>query len=226
MSEIKGVYALKYAESTIPESLVFVGGDANVKIPISFTVYLIETEDKKILVDAGCDTMPGFDMKHFVSPCVPLESLGYSPEDVTDVVLTHAHHDHIEAVKYFGNAVVHIQSLEYESSQKKHKYIPEGFSLNIFESEADVDGVKVKRISGHAKGSCIVEFSCGGKHYVISGDECYSRRCLTERIPTGSSFDPEMSRAFVEEYSDKKYTVLLCHDPEILPGQNGVLKIF
>ncbi len=226
MSNIKGVYALKYGESTLPASWVFAGGDENVKIPISFIVYLIETDERKILVDAGCDTMPGFDMKHFVSPIKVIEAAGYSADGITDVILTHAHHDHIEAVKHFKNAVVHIQALEYESSQKKHKYIPEDFSVNMFDDEADVDGVKVKRISGHSRGSCIVEFSCGGKRYVISGDECYSRRCLTEKIPTGSSFCPENSRAFVEKYGSEKYTVLLCHDSEILPDQNGVLKIF
>lgn len=226
MSEILGVYALKYAESTIPESWAFRGGDANVKIPISFTVYLIETDDRRILVDAGCDTMPGFDMKYFVSPVEILARLGYSPDDITDVILTHAHHDHIEAVRHFKGAAIHIQSLEYEASQKKYKYIPEGFDVRLFDETAEVDGVVARCIAGHAKGSCIVEFELGGKPYVISGDECYSRRCLTERIPTGSSKNPEKSQAFVEKYGDEKYTVLLCHDPEILPGQNGVLKIF
>ncbi|MBQ8387610.1 MAG: N-acyl homoserine lactonase family protein [Clostridia bacterium] len=226
MSKILGVYALKYAESTVPGSWAFEGGDANEKIPISFTVYLIETETRRILVDAGCDTMPGFDMKYFVSPVEILERRGYSPEDITDVILTHAHHDHIEAVHYFKNAAIHIQSLEYEASQRKHKYIPEGFDLHLFDEIARIGDVTVRCIAGHAKGSCIVEFELDGKPYVISGDECYARRCLTERIPTGSSVNPEKSRAFVEKYGDEKYTVLLCHDPDILPGQNGVLKIF
>ena len=35
----------------------------------------------------------------------------------------------------------------------------------------------------------------------------------------------EKMKERVEKYGDEKYTVLLCHDPEILPGQNGVLKI-
>lgn len=223
---IRSLTAFKYAESTIPESWVFVGGDESIRVPISFTVYLIETDERKILVDAGCDTMPGFDMKHFESPTVILERAGIAPLDITDVIATHSHHDHIEAVHHFKNATVHIQALEYEISQKKHKYIPDNFRLNIFEDECTIEGVTVKRISGHSMGSCIVEFSHGGKNYVISGDECYSRRCLTDKIPTGSSKNPENSRAFVESYSDPRYTVLLCHDPEILPGENGALKIF
>ena len=226
MSKVKALFALKYGESTIPESWAFLGGDAEKRIPISFTVYLIETETRKILVDAGCDTMPGFEMEHFVSPVEILSRAGYSPKDITDVILTHAHHDHIEAVHYFENAAIHIQSLEYEASQKKYKYIPEGFDVRLFDETAEVEGVVARCVAGHAKGSCIVEFEFCGKAYVISGDECYSRRCLTERIPTGSSKNPENSRAFVEKYGDEKYTVLLCHDPEILPGQNGVLKIF
>ena len=223
---IKSLVALKYAESTIPESWAFLGGDAERKLPISFTVYLIETETRKILVDAGCDTMPGFDMKYFVSPVEILARIGYSPEDITDVFVTHSHHDHIEAVKHFRGATVHIQALEYESSQRKYKYIPEGFRVELFCDEKELDGVVFRRISGHSAGSCIAEFYADGKNYVISGDECYARRCLTEKIPTGSSKNPENSRAFVEKYSDEKYTVLLCHDPEILPGENGALKIF
>ncbi len=222
---IRSVKALKYGESTLPESWVFPGGDVEKKLPISFTVYLIETENRRILIDAGCDTMPGFDMKHFVSPVEILKREGLSPLDITDVIATHAHHDHIEAVKHFNAATVHIQALEYESSQKKHRYIPDGFSVNIFEDEFELGGVTVKRISGHSKGSCVVEFEHGGKNYVICGDECYSRRNLTEKIPTGSSVCPENSRAFVEKYGSEKYTVLLCHDPDILPGQNGAYKI-
>ena len=222
---IRSLTACKYAESTLSESLVFEGGDKDKSLPISFTVYLIEADDKKILVDAGCDTMPGFDMKHFVSPAKVLESIGVSPLCVTDVFLTHAHHDHVEAVKHFKNATVHVQTLEYESS-KKYGYIPEGFALNVFEDEAEVCGVVLKKIAGHSKGSCVVELTHGGKDYVICGDECYSRRCLTEKIVTGSSKNPENSKKFIEKYGSEKYITLLCHDPEILPGQNGALKIF
>ena len=223
---ISSLSAVKYGESVIPESWVIVGGDQSLSLPISFTLYLVNTGDRKILIDAGCDTMPGFDMKYYESPADVLRENGIDPLEITDVFVTHAHHDHIEAVHHFKNATVHIQALEYESSQRKHKYIPEDMKLNVFEDETEVGGVTLLRISGHSTGSCIAEFCANGKNYVISGDECYARRCLTERIPTGSSKNPENSRKFVEKYSDEKYTVLLCHDADILPGQNGVLKIF
>ena len=51
-----------------------------------------------------------------------------------------------------------------------------------------------------------------GKNYIIAGDECYLRECLTKKIPTGSSFNKDSSIEFIEKYSQKEYTVLLCHD--------------
>jgi glyoxylase-like metal-dependent hydrolase (beta-lactamase superfamily II) len=72
--------------------------------------------------------------------------------------------------------------------------------------------VKIIKIGGHSKGSCIVEIESDDKIYIIAGDECYKRECLNKKNPTGASCDRNASREFIEKYSDKKYTVLLCHD--------------
>ncbi len=126
------------------------------------------------------------------------------------MIITHAHHDHIECVKYFKNATVHIQKVEHKNGKS---YIPDGFVVNIFEDEFSVcENVKIVKIGGHSEGSCVVEIQDGEKLYVVCGDECYLRECLTRKIPTGSSFSEEKSRDFIEKYSDKKYDVLLCHD--------------
>ena len=85
--------------------------------------------------------------------------------------------------------------------------------MNIFKDKFPVcENVKIVIIGGHSKGSCVVELKDGDKVYVIAGDECYLRECLAEKIPTGSSVNRKASREFIEKYSDKKYTVLLCHD--------------
>lgn len=85
--------------------------------------------------------------------------------------------------------------------------------MNIFSDVFSVtQDVKIIKIGGHSKGSCIVEIKSDGQTYIISGDECYLRECLTEKIPTGNFCDKEKSESFIEKYSDEKYTVLLCHD--------------
>ena len=204
------IITIKYAESTLPESAVFQGGLKDKKVPITFVVYLIVTEKKRILIDAGCDTMPGFEMVNYERPVDILGRYGYNPEDITDVVITHAHHDHIAAVGYYKNAVIYIQEDEYVSGQK---YIPVNFLVLTFKHSCLVDeSILIKVIGGHSVGSCIVEFRHGETCYVFSGDECYARECLTQKKPTGSSCNLSQSKFFVNEYSKECYQVLLCHE--------------
>ena len=44
-------------------------GYANKKLSIVFQVFLIKCDDKLILVDAGCETMPEFEMFKMDSDC-------------------------------------------------------------------------------------------------------------------------------------------------------------
>lgn len=204
------IIPVNYGKSVLAESEIFKGGDKNKDRPILFKVYLIKTDEKLILADAGCETMPGFVMEDFIGTVKALNNINITPEDITDVIITHAHHDHIECVKYFKNAMIHIQKDEYESGKA---YIPDDFKINVFEDEFSVyDNVKIIKMGGHSKGSCIVEIENNGETFVIAGDECYLRECLTKKIPTGCSFNQQASREFLEKYSDKKYNVLLCHD--------------
>jgi glyoxylase-like metal-dependent hydrolase (beta-lactamase superfamily II) len=154
--------------------------------------------------------MPGFDMHDFIGPVKALEKMNIKPEDITDVIITHSHHDHVECVSRFKNAVIYIQRDEYESGRR---YFSEGMSVRLFDDEIQIcPDVKAIKIGGHTKGSCIVEIGENREKYIIAGDECYMRECLDKRIPTGSSYCPKKSREFIEKYSGSEYTVMLCHD--------------
>lgn len=204
------IIPIEYGKSVLSESMIFRGGADDKVRPILFMIYLIKTENRLILADAGCVTMPGFEMEDFIGPEKALLKLGLSPNDITDVVITHAHHDHIECIKMFKNAVVYIQKDEYESGRE---YLCDDMKIRLFDEKINVcDGVSVVKIGGHSKGSSIVEIYDGEKIYVIAGDECYKRDCLEKKIPTGCSVCPEKSMEFIEKYSNDKYEVLLCHD--------------
>ncbi len=204
------LYSLKYAESVLPECMALCGGSKEKVIPISFAVYLIKTKDKNILVDVGCDTMPGFVMKSFYSPAFVLRQVGLSAEEITDIIITHAHHDHIEALTHFRNAVLHITDEEYSSGKK---YIPSNMSVNVFEETSVIDNqIMVIKWGGHSVGSAIVEITVNNITHILAGDECYINDCIAYRIPTGAYYNLGKSRAFVEKYSDKKYRVHTCHD--------------
>lgn len=204
------IIPVKYGESVLPESMIFKNGAEDKVRPIVFMVYLIKTENRLILVDAGCETMPGFIMTGFIGPIKALENIGVSCDSITDLIITHAHHDHIECVKYFKNAVVYIQKDEYESGKG---YFTNERNIRTYDDEMQIcSGVKVVKIGGHSKGSSIAEIDDGQNIKIIAGDECYMRECLIKKIPTGASYCPQKSKAFIKKYAKTQYTVLLCHD--------------
>ena len=200
------IIPVKYGKSFLPGNMVFDKGNFEEKYPIDFIVYLVKTDDKLILVDAGCETMPGFEMKDFTGSVKALNDIGISINDITDVIITHAHHDHIECVKYFKNSVIHIQSDEMKLASE---YLPSYLDIKPFDEEYKVcENIKVLKIGGHSVGSCIVEIS---DNIVIVGDECYLRVCIDKRIPTGASVCVEKSREFINKYSNSKYKLLFSH---------------
>lgn len=210
---------LKYGDTVFGENNIFRGGEKEKLLPITFCFFLIETEKRKILVDTGCDDGAGFPMSVFRTPLEVLSDIGITPEDVTDVILTHAHHDHVQSVKHFQKSKIYIQSEQYEHAKR---FIPEDFDVITFENDYVIDGnILIKRIDGHANGSCAVLFEYKDKTVVLCGDECYTKRNLEEKIPTGASKNPEKSEAFVEEYSKGKYIAFTCHDPDVMRGQTG-----
>ncbi len=216
--------ALKYGESTLPCDQLYRGGDPNVVEPISFTVYLLTHGKRRILIDAGCEDMPGFRMEHFCSPVEILVRYGLAAEEITDVVITHAHHDHIAAIGRFPKARVWIQEHELERGQR---YLPDGMRVRSFVRSAKIaDGVRVKRVGGHTAGSSVVEITVGERCYVVTGDACYVPRCLAEGIPTGASRNSRESLNFVRTYAKEPYVPLLSHDPVLLRGRNGFEVVF
>ena len=203
--------AIKYADSMLPEKMAFAGGREDVSHPIVFVIYCIRIKDKVILVDPGCDALPGFKMENFIQPVDALAQAGIQPESVTDIIITHAHHDHIDAVRHFPGSTVHIQKEEYAAGRQ---YIPAECPVNIFEDGTVIaDCVRVQRIGGHTKGSCIISLPDESAAWVLCGDACYFRENLTRQIPIGTSKDLDESKAFLQEYVREKYRVLICHDP-------------
>lgn len=208
MSEF-AIIPVEYGKSYLAESMIFQNGAEDKFQPIVFKIFLIRAGERLILVDAGCVTMPGFEMTDFIGPIKALEQYNVRAEDITDVIITHAHHDHIECINYFKNARIFIQKDEYADGKG---YIDENMKVVLFSDEIEVcDGVRAVKIGGHSIGSCVVEVD-GDKKYVIIGDECYKRECIEKDIPTGTSYCLEKSKEFLRKYGNGEYKVLTCHD--------------
>lgn len=206
------IYAVVYGKSVLPESMIFAGGAEDVSHPITFTIYYIHSGDRHILVDAGCDTMDGWDMRNFVTPAAALSRIGVDAREITDVIISHSHHDHIEGLHHFPKAKVYIQEDELPGAQP---YLTGKEGIIAFRDECRVAGCVVRKIGGHSLGSCVVTLKTPHTHYVFCGDECYYQACLDRKIPTGSSCNPHNSQAFIDTYASPEYTALLAHDPGI-----------
>lgn len=208
--------AFQYGKTEISEKMAFPGGNEQKKLPISLLFFLAETEGKKILIDVGCDTMPGFPLYEFRKPIQLLEEYGIGRQEITDVLLTHSHHDHIDAVRYYPEAEIWLQENEKKAADP---YVKECRSVSFFREEHQVTkDIRMQWIGGHSFGSSIVLIR---DTLVLCGDECYSKENLRKKIPTGTSVCPEKSLQFVLKYSRPPYRTLLMHDPDLV-GEIGV----
>ncbi|MBQ8076753.1 MAG: MBL fold metallo-hydrolase, partial [Eubacterium sp.] len=96
--------------------------DSNVRYRGSLQNYLIDAGDEVILVDTGLpagtpeespdETTPLFTGKDICSYMDALKALGYEPEQVTKILLTHKHSDHSGELKSFPNAEIFVNADE------------------------------------------------------------------------------------------------------------------
>ena len=203
--------AFKYGDTDIQQRMAFLDGDESIRLPISLLFFLIEQGDRKILIDVGCDTMPGFNLYKFKKPVEVLRDYGVNPGEITDVVISHAHHDHIDAIRHYKNADVYIH--KYELGDAK-EYLPQGADIYALNGDFELmHGVLIKHIGGHSKGSCVVLIDGKEKTYVLCGDECYTMENILKCKSTGATCDMAKSTAFVKEYSKDFYIPILSHSP-------------
>lgn len=207
------LYCVKYGETTLPESMAFLGGSKDKSISITLSFYLVKTEGKNILIDAGCDTMPGFDLYDFKSPDTALSDTGVLPDEITDVIITHAHHDHIDGIKHFKNATVHISE---ESFRIGKKYIPENITVDVFNNELQINSqIRVIEFCGHSYGSAFVEIITDDLIHIVAGDECYTNANIENKICSGCVINKKKGIEFVNKFSNKKYRVHTSHDKSL-----------
>lgn len=213
---------IKYGETWLPASMAYVQGSATEEIPISLLFYLVEYADRKMLVDVGCDEMgANWKTNAMTRPVEMLSACGLHPEDITDIILTHSHEDHIGAITSFLYGTVYIQQEEFLLAGEKLKDRPN--VITFTDAYTLDDMVSVHKIGGHSVGSSVVHIRRPDTTYVLAGDECYVQRCLDEQLITGASYNADASIAFLQQYKQAEFTVCLFHDvtDRFLPGRSG-----
>lgn len=168
--------------------------DGSVRYRGGLTNYLIDTGDEVILVDTGLpagtpeeipdEKSPIYTGKDISSYMEAFLALGYKPEQVTKILLTHKHSDHSGQLKSFPNAKIYVNEDELSAEELKgiENIVPvkftDGAYYNFPESQKIRDGIYFIKAKGHTKGNSIVIVELDGLFYMIHGDITYTDEAL------------------------------------------------
>jgi len=115
------IYAIKYsdpADRKLANYLYGKGWDENIQI--NYYVWAIKGNDGFIVVDTGIGTTRARERKHkgYVNPVDVLARIGVNGSNVSKVIITHMHYDHIGGMemfpKAFPKATFYLQKREYD----------------------------------------------------------------------------------------------------------------
>jgi glyoxylase-like metal-dependent hydrolase (beta-lactamase superfamily II) len=162
-------------------------------VEISINVFMFKLGGRLFLVDTGSGALfpAGFGGKLLQS----LAAAGVHPEEVTDVLLTHAHDDHMGGLVHngalaFPNATVHVGKADVEFFQDRSNAVKAHYGMNYFDDyfaslKHYVDAGKVQTFEGttvivpgisatvhpgHTPGSAFFTVESAGQKIVFVGD--------------------------------------------------------
>lgn len=171
---------------------------------------LVECPDRLVLVEAGLGTRDVADpnarlgrlLKTLIRPTLRIEEtavaqvrrLGFSPEDVRDIVLTHLDVDHVGGIDDFPQASVHVLRDEYEAAfepktafeAKRYarsrwartahfvQHEPAGEPWFGFECVREIPGMQgellMVPLPGHTRGHAAIAIRVGNRFLLHCGD--------------------------------------------------------
>ena len=168
--------------------------DKNVRYRGSLQNYLIDTGEEVILVDTGLpagfpeevldELAMAYTGKTICDYLDALKALGYRPEQVTRILLTHKHSDHSGELRSFPNAKIYVNADELGATELKDipNLIPVQFTdgpyFNFPESQKIVPGVFFIKAKGHTNGNSLVVAEDEGLFYMFQADITYVDEAL------------------------------------------------
>lgn len=240
------VYALKFtSEGRIPVSFIAVGGSEPDSVTIVDMFWLIkEINGKNILVDAGfhkdVEEAKEIGFTKHIRPDSMLLELGLKATDITDIILSHPHWDHIDGIDLFPNAQVWMQKDNYNyfvgdawqkdghnwsfNKRDVRKIVEQNLSgkLNLVDGDNKeiIPGIKVYTGSKHTFNSQFVLVNSGADKIIIASDNAYFYYNLEhlKSAPMPATFD---TTGYVK--SMERMKTLASDIKFIIPGHDALL---
>jgi glyoxylase-like metal-dependent hydrolase (beta-lactamase superfamily II) len=141
------IYAVRYATRPGRRAEHFVGGDPHdADMPMDYFIWVIKDGSRAIVVDTGFteETSARRKRTFLRCPVSSLAALGIDPGEVSDVIITHLHYDHVGNYHRFPNARFHLQ--ERELAFATGRYMRYGFFAHGYEVDDVVALVRLNYV--------------------------------------------------------------------------------
>lgn len=212
------VYVIRFAGSAYPFTAAdwSKGAPKTDSVKFNFMMWLIKGNGRNILVDAGfvndIENAIEFKLTNYVRPDSAIAKLGLKPADISDIILSHPHWDHIDGVGLFPKAKIWIQKDDFNyfvSTAWQKGQNNDGFAkrdvgtmvnLNLDGRVTLVDGddkeiipgIKVFTGSRHTFNSQYVLVNTGVNKVVLASDNIWIYYSLDHMVPAsdGGTLDP------------------------------------
>lgn len=222
--------------------------DEKNRIKLTTRHLLLISNDKKILIDTGSgkNWNEKFEKIYSVDNSVhdmfpALEKFGIKREDITDVILTHLHFDHIggavlfendKIIPAFPNAKYHVQKRQFEwglnpsdrdkASYFKDRFVPlaeEGI-LNLIDGETNFDDdIELLIVEGHTFSQQLVKVSDSSNTLLYCADLIPLSSHINLPFIMGYDLQPlvtlEEKKKIVPKAVEENWTLFFEHDPDI-----------
>ncbi len=206
---------------------------------------VIRGADKTILVDAGSGTGYGekYEKIYAFEKNTPmnegLQSLNLTPEDITDVIITHLHFDHGGGVAYpagdgwsltFPNATHHIQRVQWEHALDPNPRDRASYfrpRIEIIEPALEIHdgewtlapGIDLLTFHGHTPGQHLPKVTGDGETVFYGGDLVPMVAHLPTPYIMAYDLQPELSMVekslILKIAVAESWILFLEHDPKI-----------
>ena len=239
------VLAVKYGHRVTTRAESYLNfhlyGEPDADLDIDYYFWVIRDAAGVFLVDTGFAPEVG-DRRgraHYATPARVLPELGIAPEDVTAIVITHAHWDHTGNVRQFPRAQVVMTEAEYAfwtspMAARTHfaahcepeevaylRRAREADRLTLFTGQYTLaPGLELTEVGGHTPGQLIASVATGdGGTAVLASDALHFYEEVERDRPFAILADlPAMYRAYdtLAQLATQPGTRLVAgHDPGV-----------
>jgi glyoxylase-like metal-dependent hydrolase (beta-lactamase superfamily II) len=250
------IQAIRYGTiKDFPVAGLVMGAPKDEKVDIAMVFWLIRGGGRNILFDSGFHRekwFKDFPTADYLRPDEAVKVAGVLPEDVTDIVVSHAHWDHMGGIDLFPKAAVWIQKQEYAyytgdawQPGGKHGGIDPDDVQALLKRNTEgrlrlVDGDGVELLPGitaytgsrHTFASQWIRVA-GDRPFVLASDNCYLYRNLAEHRASATFSEADQpanirNQARMIELAGSADRVVPGHDPkqfETFPSQGRIATI-